>query len=106
MWHETTCSITLIIFKQKYSLYEHNVTCYNTLRSVSSELHKLSKNSIFVDVSIYLCIDHELCNQCFALPCECVQMDIMMKAGNGELKHWKYLMKEHTISTIKCHNNQ
>ena len=34
----------------------------------------------FVDVSIYQTIDHELCHQCFALPCECVQMDIMMTA--------------------------
>ena len=33
-----------------------------------------------VDVSIYQTIDHELCHHCFALPSECVQMDIMMTA--------------------------
>ena len=49
--------------------------------------YTLPKNYIFVDVSIYPSIDIELCHQCFALPCECVQMDIMMKEGKGELKH-------------------
>ena len=47
-------------------------------------------------------IDCELCHQCFALPCECVQMDIMMTVGKGELKHWKYLMKEQKMCKIKC----
>ena len=47
-------------------------------------------------------IDIELCHQCYALPCECIQMDMMMKAQKGELKHKKYLMKEHEICTIKC----
>ena len=75
------------MFKLKYSLYEHNVTWDITLASISSELHKLPNNYNFADVSIYLSIDCELCHQCFALPCECVQMDILMKAGKGELKH-------------------
>ena len=72
---------------------------------------KLLKNYIFVDVSIHPCIDIELCHHCFALPCECVPIDILMKEGKGELKHLKNLMKEHEMCTIKCvdkicHNDQ
>ena len=48
-----------------------------------------SQNHIFADVSMYLCIDIEVCHLCFALPCECVPIDIMMKEGKGELKHFK-----------------
>ena len=57
---------------------------------------------IFVDVSIYPCIDIELCHCCFVLPCECVPIDIVMKEGTGELKNLKNFMKEHEICTIKC----
>ena len=89
-------------FSNRNSLYEHHVTCDITLTSISSEVQKLPKYDIFVDVSIHPLIDCELCHQCFALPCECVQMEIMMKAEKGELKHWKYLMKEYNICTIKC----
>ena len=46
------------------------------LISHSNKLHhnytKFPKNDLFVDVSIYPCIDIELCDHCFALPCECV----------------------------------
>ena len=41
---------------------------------MSSELYKVFTNDIFVDVSIYQTIDHELCHHCFALPCECVHI--------------------------------
>ena len=54
---------------------------------MSSDVQKLPKYDIFVDVSIHPSIDCELCHQCFALPCECVQREIKMKAGKGELKH-------------------
>ena len=39
-----------------------------------------------------------------ALPCECVPIDTVMKEGKGELKHFKNLMKEHEMCTIKCAN--
>ena len=59
------------------------------LISHSHQFHKNYKNfpNIFVDVSIHPLIDCELCHQCFTLPCECAQMEIMMKKGKGELKH-------------------
>ena len=67
---------------------------------------------------LYLCrckyipiIGIEQCHHCFALLCECVPIDIVMKEGKGELKHFKNLMKEHEMCTIKCvdkicHNDQ
>ena len=61
-----------------------------------------SQNFIFVDGSIYPCIDIELYYCCFALPCECEPINIVMKEGKGELKHFKNLMMEHKICTIKC----
>ena len=62
-------------------------------------------------MSIYPCIDTELCHHCFALPCECVPINIVMKEGKGKLKHLKNLMKENEICTMKyvdkiCHNDQ
>ena len=42
-----------------------------------------SQDYILVDVSIYTCIDAELCHHCFALPCECALIDILMKEGKG-----------------------
>ena len=68
------------------SLYEHHMTSHMTHTSISSEIQKLPKYHIFVDVSIHPSIDCELCHQCFTLPCECAQMEIMMKTGKGELK--------------------
>ena len=59
---------------------DYDITCIITLTSMSSEFYKIFTNDIFVDVSIYKTIDHELCHHCFALPCECVQMDILMTA--------------------------
>ena len=64
-----------------------------------------------LDVSIYPCIDTELCHHCFSLPCDCVPMNIVMKEGKGKLKHFKNLMKENEICTMKyndkiCHNDQ
>ena len=63
------------------------MTSHITLTSISSEIQKLPKYHIFVDISIHPSIDCELCHQCFKLPCECAQMEIMMKTGKGELKH-------------------
>ena len=48
------------------------------------------------------CLDIELHDHCFALPCECVPIGILMKEGKGELKHFNNLMKENEIFTIKC----
>ena len=66
----------------------------NMMLLVISHSHKFYHNytkflqtDIFVDISIYQTIGHELCHHCFALLCECVQMDIMMTAKKGELKH-------------------
>ena len=73
----------LIMFTKKYARYDYDITCNITLTSMSSELYKVFTNDIFVDVSIYQTIGHELCHHCFALPCECVQMDIMMTAKKG-----------------------
>ena len=70
----------LIMFTKKYTRCNYDITGNITLTSMSSELHKVFTNDIFVDVSIYQTIHHELCHHCFALPCECVQMDIMMTA--------------------------
>ena len=69
-----------------------------------------SQNYLFVDVSIYPCIDIELCDHCFALPCECVPINIFTKEGKCELKHFKNLIKENWIFTMKfvdkmCHND-
>ena len=47
-------------------------------------------------------IDIELCHHCFALPCEFVGIDILIKEGKGELEHLKNLMKENEICTTKC----
>ena len=74
-------------------------------------MQKISQIYLFVDVSIYPCIDIELCNHCFALPSECVPINIVMKEGKGELKHFKNLMKGNEMCTMKCidkvyHNNQ
>ena len=74
-------------------------------------LHKVPKNYLFVDMSIYPCIDTELCDYCFTLPCKCVPISIVMKDGKGKLKHLKNLMKENDICTMKyidkiCHNDQ
>ena len=44
----------------------------------------------------------ELCDHCFALPCECVPINIVMKEGNGKLKHIKNIIKENEICTMKC----
>ena len=44
----------------------------------------------------------ELCDQCFALPCECVSVSTVMKAGKGKLQHFKNLMKDHEICTMTC----
>ena len=76
--HTMLCSSRL----QK-SMQDMYMTSYITLTSMSSEFYKVFTNGIFVDVSIYQTIDHELCHHCFALPCECVQMDIMMTAKKG-----------------------
>ena len=57
---------------------------------------------ISVDVNIYPCIDIELCDHCFALPCECVPNNIVMKEGNGKLKHFKNIMQDNEICTMKC----
>ena len=78
--HETTYNVMLIMFTKKYTRYNDDITFHITLTSMSSEFHTVFTNDIFVDVSIYETIDHELCHHCFALPCECVQMDIMMTA--------------------------
>ena len=67
---------------------------YFTFKYISSQLHKLPKNYLFVDVNIYLCIDIELCDCCFALPCECVPINILIKEGKDELKHFKNLIKK------------
>ena len=69
--------------QKKYTRCIYDITCHITLTSMSSEFHTVFTNDIFVDVSIYKTIDHELCHHCFALPCECVQMDIMMTAKKG-----------------------
>ena len=61
-----------------------------------------SQNDLFLDVSIYLCIDVELCDHCFALPCECVPINIFMKKEKGKLNHFKNLIKENEICTMKC----
>ena len=71
----------------------------------------VSKNDLFGDVSIYPCIDTELCYHCFSLPCDCVPIKIVMKEGKGKLKHLKNLMKENEICTKKyidkiCHNDE
>ena len=63
---------------------------------------KFLKNDLFVDMSRYPCIDMELCNQCFALPCECVSMSTVMKAGKGKLQHFKNLMKGYEICSMIC----
>ena len=70
----------LIMSTKKYARYNYHITYTITLTSITSELYKVFTDDIFVDVSIYQTIDHELCHHCFALPCECVQMDIMMTA--------------------------
>ena len=70
----------LIMFTKNYTWYDYDITCNITLTSMSSECHKVFTNDIFVDVSIYQTIDYELCQHYFALPCECVQMDIMKTA--------------------------
>ena len=64
----------------------------NIMLCFISHPHKLHHNCtnfpkkyLFVDISIYPCIDTELCNHCFALPCECVPMSTVMKAGKGKL---------------------
>ena len=115
---------------------KHHLTCGITLTSISSEATKTSQiwylcrckhtpidrlwtmSPMWVHVllgttTFILSIGftlkrkfHFICHQCFALPCECVQIEIMMKAGKGELKHWKYLMKEYNICTRKvCSQN-
>ena len=102
--------------KHKTSKFKKNTyMLYNTLLcfiSHSDKLHhnynKVPKNYLFVDVSIYPCIDTELCDHCFALPCECIPIIIVKKEGEGKLKHLKNLMKENEICTIKyidkiCH---
>ena len=73
--------------------------------SHSDKLHHNYTNFpkiISVDISIYTCIDTELCDHCFALPCECVPMSIVMKEGKDKLKHFKNLMKDNEICTMKC----
>ena len=62
-------NMTSLVISHKYPCH-HNFTKFVT-------------NDIFVDVSIYETIDHDLCHHCFALPCECVQIDIMMTAKKG-----------------------
>ena len=62
-------------------------------------------------MSIYPCVDTVLCHHCFALPCDCVPINIVMKEGKGKLKHLKNLMKENEICTMKyidkiCHNDE
>ena len=59
----------------------------------------------------YPYIDIELCDHCFALPCECVPINIIMKEGKGKLKCFKNLIKVNEICTMKCmgkicHNDQ
>ena len=76
-----------MICKWKYSLYKHHVTSHMTLTAISYKLQKLPKYHIFVDVTIYPLIDFELCHQCFTLPCECADMEMMMKTGKGKLNH-------------------
>ena len=77
----------LIMFTKKYIRYNCDITCNITLTSMSSELHKIFTNDIFEDVCIYQTIDHELCHHCFALPCECVQMDIMKTTKKRLAEH-------------------
>ena len=60
-----------------------------TVIVILEKIQKLPKYHIFVDVTIYPTIDCELCYHCFTLPCECAQMDMMMKPEKGELKSWK-----------------
>ena len=75
--HTMLCSSCLQKSMQDTTI---DITCNITLTSMSSEHYKVFTNDIFVDVSIYQTIDHELCHHCVALPCKCVQMDIMMTA--------------------------
>ena len=98
---------------QKIHVFYINMMLY--LISHSNKLHhnytKFPKIYLFVDVSIYQCVDIELCDHCFTLQCECVPINIFMKEGKGKLKHLKNLMKENEICTIKCinkicHNDQ
>ena len=78
--HETTYNVMLIKFTKKYTMYNYDITwSYHTNIHVIITSQSFT-NDIFVDVSIYKTIDHELCHHYFALPCECVQMDIMMTA--------------------------
>ena len=63
---------------------------------------QLLQNYLFVGISTYACIDTELCYQCYALPCECVYMGTVMKAGKGKLQHFKNLMKGHKVCLMIC----
>ena len=96
--------------KYIYSILTLFYVLYHTHRNFIITTQS-SQNYLYVDVSIYPCIDIELCNHCFALPCECVPINIFIKEGKGELKHFKNLMKEYEICTTKCidkryHNDQ
>ena len=96
---------------QKYTFYINMMICFI---SHSDKLHHNYTNfpkNISVVVSIYQCIDIELCDHCFALQCECVPINICMKEGKGKLKQFKNLMTENEICTMKCidkicHNDQ
>ena len=111
IWHYTTYNIKLVSFKNTYILYKHHVMFFYHTQINCIITIQISQNCLFVDVSIYPCIDIELCGHCFALPCECVPINIVMKEGNGKSKHFKNLMKENEICTMKCidkvwHNDQ
>ena len=70
IWHETTGNIHAILIC--FVLYHTQINWIITTQSSQ-------KNDIFVDVSIYQCIDTELCDHCFGLPHEYVPINIVVK---------------------------
>ena len=59
-----------------------------TSHLLPSQVNTHVTNCLFLDQQS--CIDTELCDKCFTLPCECLTLNVQDKQQNGEAKFMQY----------------
>ena len=59
-----------------------------TFHLLPSQLNTHVTNSLFLDQQS--CIDIELCDKCFTLPCECLTSNVQDKQQKGKAKCMQY----------------
>ena len=59
-----------------------------TFHFLTSQVNTHVTNSLFLDQQS--CIDIELCDKCFTLPCECLTSNVQDKQQKGKAKFMQY----------------